>query len=30
MEPKELKTAGELEAMIVAELKNPRVKVSAS
>ncbi len=30
MEPKELKTAGELEAMIVAELKNPRVKVSVS
>ena len=30
MEPKERKTAGELEAMIVAELKNPRVKVSVA
>jgi hypothetical protein len=30
MEPKALKTAGELEAMIVAELKNPRVKVSVA
>jgi hypothetical protein len=30
MEPKELKTAGELEAMIVAELKNARLKVSVS
>ena len=27
MEPKELKTAAELEAMILAELNNPRVKV---
>ena len=30
MKPKELKTAAELEAMILAELNNPRMKVSVA